>query len=145
MENKTKTIAATIIIVKIAEAHNPSLQYSSFWVKKITSRLQFAQSELLPNFWLSKAILSSSVGDIRTSLFYFTLITANALFFITVCYWLAAVLYLEGWSAAHGSVTRRLYKPRGFVDKLAGAFLFLPHKSRRLLAKDFKTFFREEQ
>jgi ABC-2 type transport system permease protein len=51
--------------------------------------------------------------------------------------------FLAGWSAAHGSLTRRRRAPRGLIDILSGFCLFLPRETRRLLALDMKNFLRD--
>ncbi len=111
---------------------------------EVFESIRFSRHPLLPSFWLSKGILSLSAGDGPGALFFFGLISANALFLVVLAHAMSSVLMMRGWFVSQGLRSRKKYGGRGLADLVFAKLLFFVHPSVRLIVvKDVKSFVRD--
>jgi ABC-2 type transport system permease protein len=98
----------------------------------------------LPSFWLAQGVLSSAAQDLRTSLFYFLLLLSNGLMLFWVSLLVASSIYYSGWVASRASAQTRFHvKGKGVLGRIDSWLGFLRPRTRALIVKDIKTFWRD--
>ncbi|MGD0897813.1 MAG: hypothetical protein ABR915_08235 [Thermoguttaceae bacterium] len=114
------------------------------WFHDMLGRLELTEQRLLPNWWLSSALLESAGGAWSEGVLFLTLLVANALFFRQAAVWAAARLYRRAYSRACGAGGgRRRAWLAGVDSAVAAAVPLLPRSVRLMLAKDLRLFRRD--
>lgn len=125
----------------------PGEVLSESWLDSLLARLRFSRAPLLPSHWMSEGLSAAArnqSGDLRTALFYFLVISANAAFLYLVATVMARQLYRKAYSNSQGSRSGRQPQSWYWVDRLFGRLFFFTNPTVRLLVlKDLRTFRRD--
>ena len=111
---------------------------------QIMGFLNVGNDPLFPNFWLTQGLMAAGAGNLREWFYWFCVLLSTALFFLQLCWWLVPSLYYKGWCLAKetssGTSAGGRFAILPKVDKL---LTFLPRKTRALVSKDLRTFWRD--
>lgn len=125
---------------------------------KLLTKTRFAESPLLPSYWLSAGVLQWAEGAVRGAGFFLLLLLSYALFFGWLAVFCTGGLFYEAVSAvqSRGSVfwqwdwfqrwqrrrrVRALSPP--WLERLLGAVRFLGPDLRAIMVKDIRVFWRD--
>lgn len=110
----------------------------------IIDAMSRTQSWLLPSYWASRGVLASAESEYGESLFYFLLLTSNALMIMLMSAALAQWAFYPGWSDLLGNDMNRKSPPgRGLLSRIDGLFRLLHDPHRALVVKDIRLFWRD--
>lgn len=113
-------------------------------LRAILDAMKNTQSPFLPSFWAAQGVLASAKGEIRQSAFYFLLLLSNALMLFEVSLLIASKMYYPGWAALHASPQTRLHPTgKGILGRIDSWLIFLRPRTRSLIVKDIKMFWRD--
>lgn len=142
-------LAAGIAIIVIAavlglRAVQLSETDTTVWLKGFFGKMEFVQSVLLPNAWVSMGIEEAMNGRPAEALRYMLVVLANALFLSL----LAVRIVSRGLMGAYDRATSSRGRPGRAAAKVAGGvagvlFFYLPKRLRLIAVKDFRTFLRD--
>lgn len=114
------------------------------WLREVLRQIESVKQPLLPSTWTAKGIVAAMNEQVGKSLFYLTVVLANAVFLAWVTINLLAATWPEAYSRAqHGRLRTRIR--RGwFTEGVCWAlFFYLPFKLRRIMLKDLRYFARD--
>jgi len=110
----------------------------------IPKALARAQSWLLPSHWAARGVLGAAEGQYADSVFFFLLLTSNALMAVAIAAGFAHWVFYPGWSDLLGNDMNRKAPPgRGWVGRIDVFVNWLWEPHRALVAKDIKLFWRD--
>jgi ABC-2 type transport system permease protein len=125
---------------------------------KLLTKTRFAESALLPSYWLSAGVLQWAEGAVWGAGFFLLLLLSYALFFGWLAVFFTGGLFYEAVSAvqSRGSVfwqwawfqkwqrrrAGQALSPR-WLDRLFGALRFLAPDLRSIMVKDVRVFWRD--
>jgi len=125
---------------------------------KLLTKTRFAESALLPSYWLSASVLQWAEGAVVGAGFFLLLLLSYALFFGWLAVFCTGGLFYEAVSAvqSRGSVfwqwawfqkwqrrrEGRALSPR-WLDRLFGTLRFLGPDLRSIMVKDVRVFWRD--
>ena len=117
---------------------------SSVWLRDFFLKMEFVQSALLPNAWVSLGIERAMHGKPLDAVMYLAVVLANALFLSLV----AVRLVSRGFAKAYDRAAESRGRPGRYPAQAAGGFpgllfVYLPRPMRLIAAKDFRTFLRD--
>jgi ABC-2 type transport system permease protein len=152
---KTRTLALVLAVIsvviivvmaKLMGVHRVlTSPLSSF--DQIMGVLNVGGIPLLPNFWLTRGLVSLADKDYSQFLYWFLTLSSTALISLEVCYWLAPRIYYKGWSLSRqaASKTYASAAPGKFsaYDVFDKCYSFLPRRWAPLIRKDIRTFWRD--
>lgn len=102
------------------------------------------QSWVLPSHWAARGVLEASDGDARESVFYFLLLTSNAMMSVLIAAAVAQRLFYPGWSDILGNdMNRRTPPGLALVGRIDALVRWLWEPYRALITKDIKLFWRD--
>jgi len=104
-------------------------------VQAIVDTMGRTQSPFLPSYWMAQGVLSAATGEAGEAVYYFLLLTANALFLLWIATQAAEAWFYPGWSALQGGAQTRS-AARGPLRHLDAFFRFLPQPARALMVKE---------
>jgi len=137
-------IFGVLLVVDYMNIEKHNQVFTESWHRAVVKRLDFAQNELWPSYWLSKAMFFLSTGNVREGAFYIGLLVSNALMVAYLAIVFAHHRFLKAYSASHAGRRRRSFRGdiafKRFVDIF---FFYLPKETRLMVVKDFKTFRRD--
>jgi ABC-2 type transport system permease protein len=121
-----------------------SLSSADQMLGAVLGAMKNTQSAFLPSFWAAQGVLSSAVGELRSSAFHFLLLLANSLLVFRLALFVASTTYYPGWAALRGSgQTRSRTRDKGILGRIDSWFRFLRPRTRSLIAKDIRMFWRD--
>jgi len=124
----------------------PSAQMTQRWVLNVIGRFSWANTPLLPSFWISQGIQAAGGGGrgLADAGFYFLVTLANAVFLIMVAREAAGRIYEPAYHAYHGLAGRKRSRGHGLGGRIILALLFpFDRRTRHLILKDILTFRRD--
>ena len=117
---------------------------SSVWLKSFFLKMEFMQSALLPNTWVSLGIERAMHGKPTEAVLYLAVVLANGLFLSLVSIRVTSRGLMTAYDRAAAS---RLRQERHAAPASGGPagllFFYLPRNIRLIAAKDFRTFLRD--
>jgi len=138
------TIAVTVIVVRVLGFRRFFSLSDMKDFGQIMGFLNVGNAPTLPNYWLARGIIAAGKGNVREWFYWLCVLLSTALMFLQVCWWMAPRLYYRGWCLARESASKSSAGGRfsilTHIDRLLG---FLPSKTRALVCKDIKTFWRD--
>lgn len=72
------------------------------FLKKFLDGLSFSRSPYLPSSWVARGLISASIGNIKESLFFLTLLASTALILGDLAYAFSGKHYARAWEKAQG-------------------------------------------
>ncbi len=118
--------------------------FTASGIKSILEKLGFSRNPFLPSYWTVRGITEAAKSEWSEAIFYWFLLLSNAAFGFLVCLKSAGFFYKTAWSASQTPMKKqRKKRKRSFYAILDHLLFFLNHKSRLLVIKDVKTFFRD--
>ena len=113
-------------------------------LQRLFGYFSFSRNDLLPSHWMSRGLLESARGDLRSSLYRLSLVWSQGLFAYLIAAWTAKRLYRRGFNRiSTGDTLRRRYGGHWLDRMLDRAVWFLHPQTRLLIVKDFRTFRRD--
>jgi len=117
---------------------------TTVWLKGFFKKMEFVQSVLLPNSWVSMGIEEAVQGRLGAAMSYLLVVLANALFLSL----LAVRIVARGLMGAYDRATSSRGRTGRAAAKVAGGvagalFFYLPKPLRLIAVKDFRTFVRD--
>lgn len=111
---------------------------------EIMGFLSVGNDPVFPNYWFTQGLKSAAEGNLKEWFYWLMVLTSTGLMFVQVCWWLVPPLYYRGWclsreSSSTGDVNRG-FSILNLIDK---GLRFLPARTRALVSKDIKTFWRD--
>ncbi|MCK5558223.1 MAG: hypothetical protein KAJ01_07590, partial [Candidatus Hydrogenedentes bacterium] len=138
------TAAAALLFLYLRRTFDVEKLSGDHMLRAILDAMKGTQSPFLPSFWLAQGVLSSAAQDLRTSLFYFLLLLSNGLMLFWLSLLVASSIYYSGWAASRASAQTRLHvKGKGVLGRIDSWLGFLRPRTRALIVKDIKTFWRD--
>ena len=113
------------------------------WFQEMLSRMELAQQQLLPSWWLSSGLLEAARGEWAEGVLFLTLMISNALFCRQLAVWISGWLYRAGYNALNATRTARKRPKAILIDRLVARFAPMPYKMRLLVVKDMRLFRRD--
>lgn len=114
------------------------------WFQEMLGRLRVTEHRLLPSWWLSEGLLSTSARHWEDAVLFLVLLTSNALFLRQVSTLLSARIYRAGYSRLHGGqIARRRTKTTWIDAVISGLTIALPRPVQLLILKDSRLFRRD--
>jgi ABC-2 type transport system permease protein len=114
------------------------------WFQELLGRLQFSEQRLLPNWWLSQALLAAAGKAWSESVLFLTLLVSNALMFRLLALSTANRIYRAAYSGLCGRAPRRKRPWAEAVDRaLSRLTARLPTPMRLMIVKDLRLFRRD--
>ncbi|MBN1902976.1 hypothetical protein JW926_16755 [Candidatus Sumerlaeota bacterium] len=111
---------------------------------EIMGFLSMGNDPVFPNYWLTQGVFAAGKGNIREWSYWLCVLTSTALMLLQTCWWMAPRLYYRGWCLAKESSTANTVGGRySLVTHIDRYIKFLPSKTRALVSKDIKTFWRD--
>ena len=114
------------------------------WFQELLGRLQYSEQRLLPNWWLSSALLAAAGNAWPESVKFLALLISNALMFRLLALSAANRLYRAAYSGLYGRTLRR---KRPWAERfdlaLSHTIAFLPIPLRLMIVKDLRLFRRD--
>jgi ABC-2 type transport system permease protein len=113
-------------------------------LKNILDATAAVQSPFLPSYWASQGVLSAENGGMKDALFFYLLLTSNALMFTWIASEVSQRIHYLGWSFLAGNGRSRT-RPigRGILGRLDGWLAPIQNPQRALVIKDIKLFWRD--
>jgi ABC-2 type transport system permease protein len=150
--NRRAVLVGSIVLVIVACAaivwmllRSPSSDLlTPAWFQELLGRLQYSEQRLLPNWWLSAALLAAAGRGWRESVLFLSLLISNALMFRLLALTAANSIYRAAYSGLYGRTLRRK-RPwaERFDVALSCAIAFLPAPLRLMIVKDLRLFRRD--
>jgi ABC-2 type transport system permease protein len=138
--------ATTMIVVIVWGIRTVQLSggSSSVWLKNFFLKMEFIQSVLLPNTWVSLGIERAMHDKPLEAVMYLLVVLANALFLSLVTVRVVG----HGFSNAYDRATTARGRTARSAGKASGGFVgwifaYLPRGLRLIAVKDFRTFLRD--
>ncbi len=107
----------------------------------------------LPSAWLAQSVLALSEGLTRQGVFFFLLLTANALMGLLVGFEVVGRFFFESWTVALSSRAERYQREadakrqradrRGLLDRIVGVIRRFSPPAAALVLKDVRLFWRD--
>ena len=122
------------------------------WFHELSQRLSVAEQSFLPSWWLTTGLLEMARTDDGTlsrrpwaqGIMFFALLTANALFFLSIAYSLAGRVYRRSFQSLATQQTAVKLARTSLVDRFAFAITWLfPLQLRHMIVKDVRLFRRD--
>lgn len=150
---KTRTLCIVLAVLSIAiilaimklmgmQRLLVSPTFSDF--SQIMAILSVGASPVLPNYWLTRGVISASAGEYGECIYWLLMLLSTAGMVLLICYWLIPRLYYKGWclSRERASTARVSIRTSAFnyIDRLMRVF---PQTWRALIGKDIKVFWRD--
>jgi ABC-2 type transport system permease protein len=149
---------ALLIIVIAYQSIWKTLEFSeseflaSSWFKDTLKRFRFAREEWLPSTWLSNALIEAvrrSHNNPRDLPWleagkYLVVLVSNAMVLHLAVIWLGKRYFRLSYWELHSGRAKKPKMTLAWVDRLAGALLFMfPQQTRLLIMKDLRLFRRD--
>lgn len=117
---------------------------SELWLRSFVARMQFVESALWPNAWVSRGIDRATEGRVDEALMYLAVTAANALFLSWLAVGIVSRYFIPAFDRASGARGGAARRPSSAAGGIAGRmFFYLPVPLRLVAAKDLRTFFRD--
>jgi len=116
------------------------------YVQLILGKLEFTQHPMMPNYWITHALLGVAHGSeqgLRDGAVFLVALTTSALFFLVLGWFVAGVLYESTYSTAVSVGNARRIKRRWWIEVLAAPLQKRWPSVTVLVLKDIKTFLRD--
>ncbi|GMU94065.1 MAG: hypothetical protein AMXMBFR4_31230 [Candidatus Hydrogenedentota bacterium] len=101
------------------------------------------QSWVLPSHWAARGVLSAAESHYGETLFYFLLLTSNAMMFVLLAAVIAQWVFYAGWSDLAGHDMTRRGAGKGLLGNVDRLLAWLRDPHRALTTKDIKLFWRD--
>lgn len=131
------------LIVSIYFLKYEAPKYTAAWFLGMLEYLNFAKHPILPSSWMTKAMFALSSGDYKEYIFQMLLIISSGLFFASIAYLFASVVYHRAWSTIHSAKSKKNIWKFQWIRKALRSLFFLSPKDRVFLEKDIKIFLRD--
>ncbi len=134
--------AGTWIVWSVLACQRDDL-LTPLWFQEMLGRMELAQQQLLPSWWLSSGLLEAARGEWSEGVLFLSLAISNALFFRQLAVWTSAWLYRPAYA---GLQTTRGNKKRtrvAWMDRAVFKFAPIPNRMRLLIVKDLRLFRRD--
>ncbi|MFH0924269.1 MAG: hypothetical protein V1872_01330 [bacterium] len=106
--------------------------------------LRICRHPFFPSYWISKSIVSSSIGEISKGLFYFFVLVITTLFSLQINWLMAEQTFYSGWVSSRGGGKEKTYPTdNGLVNYCNSLPHLLARSTMALIYKDIKTFLRD--
>ncbi len=122
----------------------PKVLLTQRWVLNVIGRFSWANTPLLPSFWISRGIQAAGDGGrgLVDAGFYLLVTLANAVFLTMIAREVAGRIYEPAYHVYHGLTGRR--RPRRRAGRIILALLFpFDERMRHLILKDILSFRRD--
>ena len=137
-------LAGAVWIVWLALNDPKGDLLTSTWFREMLGRLQFSEKRLLPNWWLSKGLLSAVNQNLHDSLLFLLVLVSNALFFRQMAIWIAGWAYRPAYSGLYGKASRRRQARPVLFDRVLSLLMQkMPVTMRVMVLKDVRLFRRD--
>ena len=122
------------------------------WFKETFHRFKFTRVEWLPSTWLSNALIDAarrSHNNPRDLPWleggkYLVVLVSNALLLHLIVIWMGKAVFRESYWQLHSGRAKKPKTSWGWLDRVAGKFLFaFPHQTKLLIMKDLRLFRRD--
>ena len=137
-------IVLALLNAQRARHVSPEAQDSS--VRSVLAHLHFTRQPMLPNYWMTEAVLAISERQgawRQTAGLYFAALSASAVFALTFAWFVAGAIYDRTYTIASGSGFVRQVLGRTRWEQALSPLLSRYPQVLLLLVKDIKTFFRD--
>ena len=138
------SILATVIMVRIMGIRR---LFSLTDIKdfgQIMGFLTLGSQPTFPNYWFTQGMFAAGSGDLKSWFYWFAVLLSTALMLLQVCWWMVPRLYYRGWCLARETATKSTVGGKfSILNRIDGFLRFLPSRTRALVGKDIKTFWRD--
>jgi len=135
---------ATLLLLYLEKTFDVEKLSGEHMLQAIIDAVDNTQSPVLPSFWLAQGVLSSAARDLRTSLFYFLLLLSNGLMLFRLSLLVASRVYYPGWAALRAPEQTKVHlKGKGILGRVDSWLRFIRPRTRSLIVKDIKMFWRD--
>jgi ABC-2 type transport system permease protein len=155
----TLVATATLVIVAALTLMQPENieqvpQIQSYGViEKLMANSRLAVQPFWPSAWVTRGIIAWGEGQESQGIFYFGLLTSNALMAGMVCFMVSRKSFYEGWSLNHSQASAPvgnrwldnpiIVKGPGLLSRVLSHVPFVSPPMRALIVKDVKVFWRD--
>jgi len=138
------SIAVTVMTVRILGFRQIFSLSDVKNFNEIMNFLRMGNEPALPSYWVTQGLICAGKGDVRQWFYWFCVLLSSALMALLICWWMAPTLYYIGWCLSTETGTHTTAGGRLSPLNITESFLrFLPARTRALVAKDIKTFWRD--
>ncbi len=115
-----------------------------FIMNELLLHLRFFKYPLFPGYWISTAVISSSINKFKEASFYFLTFVITTLFALQIDWFLSHKTFYSGWVASKGSRKEKMYRiDKGILNHIATRFPVFSRSTKSMILKDLKIFIRD--
>lgn len=132
-----------ILLIKFLRAKEMLIYANNLDYTQIMNFLNVGSFPLMPNYWISRGVITAGGNDHKGFIFWLLLLTANAAMICQICLWMIPKYYYRGWALTKESNSGKNISQSKVFDYIDKAISFLPKRIHALISKDIKTFWRD--
>jgi len=137
------TILVTVVTVRILGFRRIFDLSDMKDFSQIMGFLSMGNDPVFPNYWVSRGIVAAGLGNMKEWFYWLCVLLSTALMLLQVCWWIAPKLYYRGWCLARESSSQTIVGRYSLLGRIDRYLRFLPLRTRALVSKDIRTFWRD--